>query len=360
MPEAGSLAEVLDRSHVVVCAGTGGVGKTTTSAALALLAADQGRAVAVVTIDPARRLADAIGQGKLDNDPRPIDGAGAHGGSLHALMLDTEDTFDALVRRYSRDEEQAQRILSSAFYRNVAGSLSGTGDYMAMEKLHELRESGRFDLIVVDTPPTRTALAFLDAPRLMSRLLENRLYRVLVTPRRGLARTATSAVHLVARQLTRIVGTEVVDDAIAFFRAFDGLEVGFEARAQEVLDVLRSEQSSFVLVASPHADTIDEARHFAGRLDAAGIAIRALVVNRVTPTFGDAPAPAGPAPAARALRDFRNLASREQRRIDDLRMLAPGAAVATVPLLAHDVKDLEGLREVAAWLAGWGATEGRG
>jgi anion-transporting ArsA/GET3 family ATPase len=354
MADTDTLAGVLTRSRIIVCAGTGGVGKTTTAAALALHAADHGRAAVVVTIDPARRLADAMGAGKLSNEPTAIAGAGRWGGSLHALMLDTQETFDGLVRRYSRDDEQASRILTSRFYRNVAGSLSGTGDYMAMEKLHDLHESSRFDLIVVDTPPTRSALAFLDAPRLISRLLENRLYRVLVTPTRGIARTATSAVHVVVRQLTKLVGADVVDDAIAFFRAFDGMERAFEQRANEVLRLLRSDITAFVLVAAPRPDTIDEARHFASQLRASHIDVRAIVVNRVTPTFGDEPTPADDLPATRALRDFRTLGAREQHLVAELRALAPDAPLAEVPLLDHDVHDLEGLREIAVLLAGWG------
>jgi anion-transporting ArsA/GET3 family ATPase len=350
----GSLTDVVERSRIVVCAGTGGVGKTTTAAALALQAAERGRNAVVVTIDPARRLADALGCGKLVNEPRLIEDAVTDGdGSLHALMLDTQETFDALVRRYSSTEAQASRILSSRFYRNVAGSLSGTGDYMAMEKLHELHESGRFDLIVVDTPPTRNALAFLDAPRLISRLLENRLYRVLVTPTRGVARTASSAVHLVVRQLTRIVGADVVDDAIAFFRAFDGMEHGFEQRANDVLALLRSDAAAFVLVASPRADTVEEAGHFAERLGESDIDVRALVVNRATPSFGAASSEPVDSPAAEAWRDFQALAAREQRQIDVLRTFAPNAPVTVVPLLDEDVRDLDGLRSIGLHLAGW-------
>jgi anion-transporting ArsA/GET3 family ATPase len=363
MADSGSLLELIDRAHIVVCAGTGGVGKTTTSAALGLIAAERGRSVVVVTIDPARRLADALGQHALTNSPMHIEGVGANGGSLHALMLDTKETFDDLVLRYSRDEEQATRILNSRFYRNVAGSMTGTGDYMAMEKLHDLHESGQFDLIVVDTPPTRNALAFLDAPRLISRLLENRLYRVLVTPTRGIARTATTAVHAVVRQLTRVVGADVVDDAIAFFRAFDGMEHGFEQRAQDVLALLRSDAAAFVLVASPRPDTVDEACHFAMQLRGSDIAVRALVVNRLTPRFDGTPiVEAGP--HAIALADFQTLAAREHEHVARLRAVAPGAVVAEVPLLAEEVQDLAGLGRIGALLvhdsddrdgkAGWG------
>ncbi|HEX7096000.1 MAG TPA: ArsA family ATPase [Acidimicrobiales bacterium] len=354
-----ALAKVLDEARFVVCAGTGGVGKTTTSAALALHAAAQGRTAVVVTIDPARRLADALGVRTLGNEPHPIDGAGARGGSLHALMLDTKQTFDALIRRNARDHAQAERILSSRFYRNVAGSLSGTGEYMAMEKLHELHESGRFDLIVVDTPPTHHALAFLDAPLLISRMLENRLYRVLVTPTRGFARTATSAVHLLARQLTRIVGSDVVDDAIAFFRALDGMEHGFEQRANDVLALLRSDVAAFVLVASPRRDTVGEATHLAEQLRGAGIALRAIVVNRVTPSFArdvEVPVAAtGDSPHERAWRDFAALAEREKREIDVLHAAAPDATVVRVPLLADEVHDLDTLRLLGTLIFGEGA-----
>ena len=359
--ERSELLRLLDDAHVIVCAGTGGVGKTTTAAAIAITAAQRGRAVAVVTIDPARRLADALGARSLTNEPHRIDGVGRRGGSLHALMLDTEATFDALIRRYADDEAHAERILQSSFYRNIAGSLSGTGDYMAMERLHELHESERFDLLVVDTPPTRDALAFLDAPRLISRLLDNRMYRVLVSPRgsrRGatatVARAASSAVHLVVRNLTRVVGVDVVDDAIAFFRAFDGMERGFEQRAQGVLAMLGSEAAAFVLVASPRSDTVDEARHFTGQLDAAGIAVRAIVVNRATPDFAVGDDPLDDSPHARAAADFAALASREAQHIAVLQGLAPDAGLVVVPLLEHDVHDLDALGRIGSLLTGWG------
>jgi anion-transporting ArsA/GET3 family ATPase len=354
MPDAGSaaLASILAGANVVVCTGTGGVGKTTTAAAFALHGARTGRRAVVVTIDPARRLADALGVGGLGNEPHEVAGVGAAGGSLHALMLDTRATFDGLVTRYANDRTQVERILANRFYQNIAGALSGTGDFMAMEKLHDLHESGRFDLIVVDTPPTRNALAFLDAPRLITRLLENRLYRVLVTPSRGLARTATSAANLVARQLTRVVGTDVVSDAIAFFRAFDGMELGFERRAHTVLSLLRSPTSAFVLVASPRADTIQEARHFAEQLAGSHIAVRAIVVNRMTPTFGTDPAPADGSPHAAALAGFRALGEREEAHVAELVAVAPDVPVVRVPILPSDVHDVDGLRIIADLLTG--------
>jgi anion-transporting ArsA/GET3 family ATPase len=347
----GGFDELVARSRVVVCTGTGGVGKTSAAAALALHAANAGRKAVVVTVDPAKRLADALGLAQLTNEPHEIKGIGREDGSLHALMLDTRATFDGLVTRYSKDREQAERILANRFYQNIAGSLSGTDEYMAMEKLHDLHESQRFDLIVVDTPPTRNALAFLDAPGLLTRLLENRVYRILVTPTRGLARTATSAAHLVVRHLTKVVGSDVVDDAIAFFRAFDGMESGFERRANSVLELLRSDDTSFVLVASPRADTIDEARYFATQLAVANIAVRGLLVNRVTPTFDGAVAD-GDSPAARALADFRSLAAREAGHVESLRLAVPGVPLVEVPILPFDIHDLDGLETLARFIVG--------
>jgi anion-transporting ArsA/GET3 family ATPase len=338
-------------ARIVVCAGTGGVGKTSTASAIALHGARTGRSTVVVTIDPARRLADALGISGLTNEPRAVPGIDTGTGTMHALMLDSQATFDAMVTREARSAEQAERILANRFYQNIAGSLSGTSEYMAMQKLHELDSSGRFDLIVVDTPPTRNALAFLDAPRLITRLLENRLYRVLIAPTRGLARTATSAAHAVVRQLTRVVGAEVVDDAIAFFRAFEGIEDGFERRANAVMSLLRSSSTAFVLVASPRADTVGEAGYFADQLRSSGIAVRAVVVNRVTPDFGDVVVDDA-TPHARALADFRALASREAAQIDVLRRAAPDAPVIRVPMLPFDVHDLDGLDQLARLLVG--------
>ncbi len=189
-------AELVEQRHVVVCCGTGGVGKTTTAATFAIEGARRGRNAVVVTIDPAKRLANTLGLEHLSNSAHeiarelwdPEGDAVQGGGRLHALMLDTETTFDQLVQTYARNDEQATGILSNRFYRNIAGALSGTQEYMAMEKLHELHDRGGFDLIVVDTPPTRHALDFLDAPRRLTRMLDNRIFRMLMVPTRGVVR----------------------------------------------------------------------------------------------------------------------------------------------------------------------------
>ena len=248
------LGRLLDAHTVVICTGSGGVGKTTTAAVLAMEAAHRGRRACVVTIDPARRLADAMGLAGLTDDPARVEGPWP--GELWAMMLDTKSTFDTLVQQNASGPEQAAAILENRFYRNISGSLSGTQEYMAMEKLYELHGEERFDLVVVDTPPTRNALDFLDAPRRLTRFLDHRLYRVLVAPTRGLVRAVNVAAQTFVRTISRVVGAEVVQDAIGFFAAFDGMEDGFRARAAAVTELLASEETAFVLVTAPRRDVV--------------------------------------------------------------------------------------------------------
>ncbi|MGE0512085.1 MAG: ArsA family ATPase, partial [Acidimicrobiia bacterium] len=258
---------LVDDASILVCCGAGGVGKTTSAAAIALQAARDGRRAVVVTIDPAKRLADALGLGGLSNDPARIDDLeGRAGGELWAMMLDTRTTFDSLVRRHSRDDEQARRILENRFYRNIAGALSGTQEYMAAEKLYELNDDERFDLVVIDTPPTRNALDFLDAPGRLTRFLDHRLYRILMTPTRLGLKVMNIAAQVFLRTVSRLVGGEVIADVIAFFQAFDGMEAGFRERASAVMGLLRAESTRYVLVASPRSDTVIEASFFADKL----------------------------------------------------------------------------------------------
>jgi anion-transporting ArsA/GET3 family ATPase len=378
--DADRVGALVDGAEVLVCVGTGGVGKTTTAAALALEGARRGRRTVVVTIDPARRLADALGLGSLSNDPSPVDlgpvtgsaggtAAGASGtatgGSLHALMLDTATTFDDLVTRHAADADQARRILANRFYRNISRSLSGTREYMAGEKLHELHRSGRFDLIVVDTPPSRNALDFLDAPHQLVRLLDHRVFRALTTPARGVGRVVNRAAHTVARTGARAVGAEVVDDVVAFFAAFEGMEAGFRDRSERVATLLGSTATSFVLVASPRPDTVVEAAFFSRRLAQRDLEVGALVVNRVHPDFGaPATAPteadadaAGGSPLAllrRNLADFVAVAAREHEALATLRDEVAPAPVVQVPLLDEDVHDLTGLERLIPYLVGDG------
>ena len=356
---APSLADLVRDRSILVCCGSGGVGKTTTAAVLALRAAEHGRRAVVVTIDPAKRLADALGLRGLTNEPSRIDGD--FDGELWAMMLDTKSTFDDLVGTYAGDEEQRARILDNRFYRNISGALSGTQEYMAMEKLYELHESSDFDLIVVDTPPTRNALDFLEAPRRLTRFLDHRLYKLLTASNRGVLKAVNMAAQSFVRSIAKVVGADVIDDAIAFFQAFDGMEQGFKDRATRVERLLRAPETAFVLVASPRRDTIDEATFFAEKLVEADIPVRALVVNRMHPRFDDGLAEAtreranalGDAPIGdlyRNLADFQLAASREDDNLRHLAEKVTPAPVVRVPFLRSDVHDLDGLRAIEGYL----------
>jgi anion-transporting ArsA/GET3 family ATPase len=369
--EIPSLRDLVKRRHVLVCCGTGGVGKTTTAAALAIEGARRGRRTVVVTIDPAKRLANALGLQTLGDTPNEIprdswdpSGHAPVDGRLFALMLDTEHTFDQLVQKYALTPEQAESILENRFYRNVAGALSGTQEYMAMEKLFELHDTGAFDLIVVDTPPTRHALDFLDAPRRLTRLLDNRVFRMLMVPASTMMRIGGVAAGALLRTISRVVGTEVVDDVVAFFRAFEGMEQGFRDRANDVMELLASPDTAFVLVTSPRRDAVEEAEFFAARLAEGQFAVDALVVNRVHPHFTDvapdalreqAAAAADPlAMRLRNLAEFEEIARRERDELAGLEQRVGAAPVTFVPELGREVHDLAALHAVGAHLAGGG------
>ena len=371
-----TFAEFVAQRRVVVCCGTGGVGKTTVAAVVALAAARAGRNAVVVTIDPAKRLADTLGLVELGDTPREIprarwdpDAQAPAPGRLSALMLDTRATFDGLVHRYSTDPEQAERILDNRFYRNIAGALSGTQEYMAAEKLHELSEEGGYDLIVVDTPPSRHALDFLDAPQRLTRLLDNRIFRFLMMPTRTYLRVASSAVQRFLRTVARVIGAEVLDDIVAFFRAFEGMEGGFRDRAARVGALLLDPSTAFVLITSPRRDSVDEAEFFAARLRDAQLAVTALIVNRVHPDFGGGPpeelrgraaelrgrgdpAAAGLAARYENLADYTELSDRERRSMNAVAAQIGAATVAYVPSLPHDVVDFAALDAVATQLFG--------
>lgn len=354
-PREPGLDELIRERGILVCCGSGGVGKTTTAAVLALRAAEVGRRAVVVTIDPAKRLADALGLDGLTNEPSRIDGEFT--GELWAMMLDTKSTFDDLVGTYASDDDQRARILGNRFYRNISGALSGTQEYMAMEKLYELHASSDFDLIVVDTPPTRNALDFLDAPRRLTRFLDHRLYRLLTMTNRGPLKAVNMAAQSFVRSVAKVVGADVIDDAIAFFQAFDGMEQGFKDRASRVEELLRVDETAFVLVASPRRDTIDEATFFAEKLHESGLPVRALVVNRMHPNFADGLAEATRERATslgdqeigdlyRNLADFQLVSSREEENLAGLTATVAPAPVVRVPFLRSDVHDLDGLRQI--------------
>jgi anion-transporting ArsA/GET3 family ATPase len=346
------LGAALDTASVVVCCGSGGVGKTTTAAVLGLHLAASGKRVVVVTIDPARRLADALGlPDGLGNEPMQIDlgEATRPGGQLWATMLDTRATFDGLVTANAPTPEQAERILANPFYRNIAGALSGTQEYMAAERLHALHGDDRFDVVVVDTPPTRNALDFLDAPGTLARFLDHPLFKILMMPTRRGLKVLNVAAQPMLRTIGKVIGGAVLADAIAFFQSFDGMETGFRRRADDVMALLRSADTHYLLVASPKLDTVDEARWFAGRLHDTGLAVTALVVNRCTPSFAVPPGRRRKADATlwENLDELNRTAAAERTQLQPLLDdVGSGAAVAWVPLLSDDVHDLAALRQL--------------
>lgn len=365
------LGPLLQRGNMLVCCGSGGVGKTTVAAALALAGAKAGLRACVVTIDPARRLADALGLETLPNVSHrvPIDLAAGEHGELWALMLDPKSTFDALVERYAESPDQAQRILDNRLYRNISGALSGTQEYMAAEKLYELAEEGRFDLLVVDTPPSRNALDFLEAPARLSRFLDNRLFRLVVMPARSYLKAVSMAAQAFVRTVAKVVGAEVVDDAVAFFQAFDGMEEGFRERAERVDELLGGASTAFVLVASARKDTVAEAMYFTDRLEEMGKSPQALVANRLHPRFGregsESLTDLAASDRARAdslgedtplgalyanLAEFRQVAEREDEVLSALIERVSPAPVCRVPYLEGDVSDLQSLDRVAGIL----------
>jgi anion-transporting ArsA/GET3 family ATPase len=351
--------------RIIVCCGSGGVGKTTTSAALGLRAAESGRKVVVLTIDPARRLAQSMGLSELDNRPRAVVGVDtSRGGRLDAMMLDMKRTFDDVVESHA-SPEKSQQILDNPFYQALSSSFAGTQEYMAMEKLGQLhaeaQQSGRWDLIVVDTPPSRSALDFLDAPDRLASFLDGRLIKLLLMPTRGPARLLSAGVNVVTNAISKVLGGQMLQDVQTFVAAIDSLFGGFRARADKTYQILKNPQTAFLVVASPDTDALREAAFFVERLDADGMPLSGLVLNRVTTAAASGISAQAALAAAEKLDDEHALTSALLRlqaerlaRISRERGLRrrfaaahPTVATATVAALASDVHDLESLREIA-------------
>ncbi len=361
------------QTRVIVCCGSGGVGKTTTSAALALRAAERGRRTVVLTIDPARRLAQALGLEALENEPGRVAGVRGDGaGELHAMMLDMRRTFDEMVQAHS-SPERAAVILANPFYQTISSSFSGTQEYMAMEKLGQLAATGQWDLVVVDTPPSRSALDFLDAPQRMSNFLDGRMIRLLSAPARaggrGLRKIVSTGFGLFAKAVSTILGGQLLADASAFVQAFDTMFGGFRERAEATYALLRSPGTAFLVVAAPEPDALREAAYFVDRLSAEGMPLAGLVLNRTHPVLaplsatrarGAAEDLRGAPLAAAVLRlhaDRVDLADREERLLTRFTGAHREVGVARVPVVARTVADLDGLREIGARLAAPGDAE---
>jgi anion-transporting ArsA/GET3 family ATPase len=363
------------RVNVIVCTGSGGVGKTTTAAALALRGAEMGRKVCVLTIDPAKRLAQAMGLTVLDNTPRRVAGitSSTGEGELFAMMLDMKRTFDEVVEGHA-DPVRAQQILSNPFYQALSSSFAGTQEYMAMEKLGQLRAdpSATWDLIVVDTPPSRSALDFLDAPARLGSFLDGRLIKILTAPARGagrgLGRLAAVGFSFFSNVLDRILGAQVLTDLGTFVAAIDTTFGGFRERADATYALLQARGTAFVVVAAPERDALREAAYFVERLRTSDMPLAGLVLNRVQAvvasevTAEQAVAAeqllqeSGDDPLAAALLEIHaermRLAARQTHLAERFTAAHPGVAVTAVPALAEDVHDLDGLREVGRQLAG--------
>ncbi|MGW4727699.1 ArsA family ATPase [Streptomyces shenzhenensis] len=412
-----SPARVLDidpllddpKTRIVVCCGSGGVGKTTTAAALGLRAAERGRKVVVLTIDPARRLAQSMGIDSLDNVPRRVKGTEGEG-ELHAMMLDMKRTFDEVVEAHA-DPERAAAILANPFYQSLSAGFAGTQEYMAMEKLGQLRAKDEWDLIVVDTPPSRSALDFLDAPKRLGSFLDGRLIRLLTAPAKlgGWAgmKFLNAGMSMMTGTLGKLLGGQLLKDVQTFVAAMDTTFGGFRTRADATYKLLQAPGTAFLVVAAPERDALREAAYFVERLAAENMPLVGLVLNRVHGSGADRlsaeralaaaenleeprivdqgdgkaglrnspdtydsseppaassasePLPPGADPdvdqlTASLLRlhaDRMQLLSREQRTRDRFTARHPEVAVVEVAALPGDVHDLTGLRNIGDRLA---------
>jgi anion-transporting ArsA/GET3 family ATPase len=375
------------RTRIIVCCGSGGVGKTTTAAALGLRAAERGRHVVVLTVDPARRLAQSMGLTSLDNTPRPVplpDGHGEAGGSLHAMMLDMKRTFDEIVETHS-DPDRAAQILANPFYQSLSSSFAGTQEYMAMEKLGQLRRADEWDLIVVDTPPSRSALDFLDAPQRLSRFLDGRLIRLLTAPTRVSSRAYLKVVNawvgMATGAVTKVLGTQLLRDVQTFVAALDTMFGGFRERAEDTYRLLQTPGTAFLVIATPEPDALREASYFVERLSQDRMPLAGLILNRVHPSPAARLSAARSLAAAEALQAAGNgspppmpndaaadtaegprhplavtalrlhaermqLAAAERRLAQRFTAAHPGVPVVRVPAQPEDVHDLTGLRKI--------------
>ncbi len=371
-----SIEDVIGDRQIVICAGSGGVGKTTTSAAIALGMAARGLKVCVLTIDPAKRLADSLGLEELGNEASRVDPAllrehgveTSDGGELWAMMLDAKETFDALIARHAEDAAARDRVLGNRIYQEISGALAGSQEYMAMEKLFELHSDGRFDLLVLDTPPSRNALDFLDAPRRLTQFIEGRSLQIFLRPTGLAARVAGRGASVVLSVLKRILGFDLLADLSEFFTAFSGMIDGFRDRAQRVNTLLSDQRTCFVVVCGPQGQPIDEAVFFHSKLVENEMNFAGVVVNRVRYRFGtrsprlrdltarlegelgDEASPELAEAAARNLVEYEALAQRDARNIARLTESLGGEPMIRVPYLDTDVHDIAGLAEIDRYL----------
>jgi anion-transporting ArsA/GET3 family ATPase len=351
--------------RIVVCCGSGGVGKTTTAAALGLRAAEKhGRRTVVLTIDPARRLAQSLGLTELDNTPRLVHGTQSEQGELNAMMLDMKRTFDEVVAAHT-EPKRAAEIFANPFYQTMSSTFSGTQEYMAMEKLSQLRATEHWDLIIVDTPPSRSALDFLDAPARLGRFLDGRMLRLLLAPAKAGGRSmfnlVTAGFGMVSKTVQKMLGAQLLSDLSGFVAALDSMFGGFRERAELTYRVLQDPQTAFLVVAAPEPDAVREAAFFTSRLDVESMPLAGLVLNRVHGMLVDLDPEAALTAAkelddvsdvtADALRVHAALAARSAREravIEEFTSEFGHVPVLEVAAQATDVHDIDGLRAIFA------------
>ncbi|MER7766110.1 ArsA family ATPase [Kitasatospora sp. NPDC096140] len=358
-------------TRIIVCCGSGGVGKTTTAAAIGLRAAERGRKVVVLTIDPARRLAQSMGLTELDNTPRVVKGVTGDG-ELQAMMLDMKRTFDEVVLAHA-EPERARAILENPFYQSLSAGFAGTQEYMAMEKLGQLRDAEEWDLIVVDTPPSRSALDFLDAPNRLGSFLDGRVIRILTAPAKVGGRSAmrflNAGMGLLTGALGKIFGAQLLTDVQTFVSAMDSMFGGFRERADRTYQLLKAPGTAFLVVAAPERDALREAAYFVDRLAADRMPLAGLVLNRVhgsgAPQLtaeralaaaealeengSEHSSPEAELLAAGLLRlhaERMQIMGRERRTRDRFVSVYPDVPIVEVPALPGDVHDLDGLRAI--------------
>jgi anion-transporting ArsA/GET3 family ATPase len=351
------MLSLLEGRRIVVCAGAGGVGKTTTAAAIAMGMAERGLKVAVVTIDPARRLADSLGLEELGNEPRLVDPErfSAHGvevtGELWALMLDSKRTFDALIERLAPDAATRDEVLSNRIYQQLSGAVAGSQEFTAIAKLYELDQEGDYDLLVLDTPPSRNALDFLDAPKRLAGFFQGRAIKMFLRPAGLGGRILGRGTGVVFGLLERLTGVDLLHDLSVFFRALGGMIDGFTERARRVDALLEDPATTFLIVTAPRHDPVEEAIYFHSKLADAGMPFGGLVVNRlhVAAEANGSPeleAELGANLAARvttAAEELAALAKREAASLEHLRTRLGDPPTIVVPELEGDVHDVEGL-----------------
>jgi anion-transporting ArsA/GET3 family ATPase len=364
-----NVSDALEDKRVCICGGSGGVGKTTIAAAIAMGAAAAGKRVAVVTIDPARRLANSLGLEELGNepslvDPRLFEAAGLEmKGELWAMMLDPKRTFDEVIGRLASDEKTRDEVLENRIYQQLSSAVAGSQEYTAIAKLYELDQEGGFDLLVLDTPPSRNALDFLDAPDRLTQFFEGRALQVFLRPTGLAARVMGRGTGMVFGILKRVTGVDLLQDLSVFFRAIGGMIDGFKERAVQVNKLLADRQTVFLLVTSPEREPIEEAIYFWRKLKAARMPFGGVIVNRVHhDLLGDADpgdvaaeleGELGADLAGRVAQNFRDyhvLAERDRRNIELLTGKLQQPRVITIPYLDEDVHDIEGLTRIHRFL----------